>query len=57
MYVCVNGCVSTYRWCVVSERLQVSYIGADIPPGALNMGADVMVCSIGNKHPHTETNI
>lgn len=51
----VCACERAYCRCVVSKCLQVSHIGVDEPPGALNLGADVMVCSIGNKYSHTET--
>lgn len=44
-----------YHWCVVGKCLQVSHIGVDESPGALNLGADIMVCSIGNKYSETET--
>lgn len=44
-----------YRGCVVSECLQVSDIGVDQPPRALDVQAHVVIGSVGDDDPHTET--
>lgn len=46
-----------YRGRVVSQRLQVSDIGVDKPPRALDVHAHVVIGSIGNDDPHTEADM
>lgn len=53
MGMCV--CVRAYRRCVVRKCPQVSHIGVDKSASTLNLGADIMVRSMGNKYSHTET--
>lgn len=49
----VLGCLA-YRGRVVGECLQVSDIGVDQPPRALDVQAHVVIGSVGDDHSHTE---
>lgn len=46
-WVYVHVCVS-YRRSVIGKCLQVSHIGVDEPPRALNLGANIMIRRVGN---------
>lgn len=49
------GGKSAYRGRVVGERLQVSDVGVNEPPSALDVRAQVVVCCVGHEYPQTNT--